>query len=152
MAVWERAGISDVWEDVCRNADAAAGCSEAYTVGPGSYVMLRKPGYLIVDHRASPGIPAGLARRAGYDPLLCSEGKTFEADTQTCSHCKVVVVMNPDRVRARAHCVYCNHYVCDLCAIKMKEPEYRHVPFEKLVNIAKDCEAKGVEFDPKKVL
>jgi hypothetical protein len=114
--------------------------------------MLKKPGYLIVDHRASPGIPEELAVRAGYDPFLCREGKTFEADTQTCSHCKNVVIMNPERIRARGHCVYCNHYICDVCTGAMKDPDYKHVPFEKLVDIAKDCEAKGTAFDPMRIL
>lgn len=114
--------------------------------------MLKKPGYLIVDHRASPGLPEELAQRAGYDPLLCREGRTFEADTQTCSHCKTVVVMNPERVRARAHCWQCNHYICDSCAFKMTLSGYVHVPFAKLVDVAKDCEVRGVEFDPLSVL
>lgn len=115
--------------------------------------VLKKPGYLIVDHRASPGISPELALRAGYDPLMCREGKTFEADTQTCSHCKTAVVMNPERTRARNSCVYCgNHYVCDGCAWEMRQPGYVHVSFEKLVDIAKDCEAKGLEFDPMKIL
>lgn len=114
--------------------------------------MLRKPGYLIIDHRASPGLPEDVAQKAGYDPLFCREGKTFEADTQTCSHCKVVVIMNPERVRTRGHCVKCNHYVCDTCTAAMLHPDYIHTPFEKLVDVAKDCEAKGVAFDPMRVL
>ena len=104
-----------------------------------------------MDHRASPGLPAELALKAGYDPFQCREGKTFEADTQTCSHCKNVVIMNPERERARGHCVYCNHYICDTCAGAMRHPDYVHIPFAKLVDIAKDCEAKGVEFNPKKL-
>src|SRR5437879_3910157 len=111
--------------------------------------MLRKPGYLIIDHRASPGLPEEVAQKAGYDPFLCREGKTFEADTQTCSHCKTVVIMNPERVRSRTKCFKCgNHYVCDFCAADMLRPDYVHTPFEKLVDMAKDCEAKGIVFDP----
>jgi hypothetical protein len=114
--------------------------------------MLRKPGYLLVDHRASPGLPEDVAVRAGYDPFCCREGHTFEADTQTCSHCKAVVVMNQERIRTRGHCVYCNHYVCDICTMRMQQPGYVHVPFEKLVDIAKDCEATGKAFEPMKIL
>lgn len=114
--------------------------------------MLRKPGYLIIDHRASPGLSAEIAQKAGYDPFLCGEGKTFEADTQTCSHCKLVVIMNPERIRTRGHCVYCNHYVCDQCTAAMLHPDYVHTPFAKLVDVAKDCEAKGLVFNPMRVL
>ena len=59
-------------------------------------------GYLIIDHRASPGMP-------GLPPLL-------EAPTYTCRHCQRIVVMNPDRKRERAFCRGCNHRICDPCA------------------------------------
>ena len=61
-------------------------------------------GYLEVDHRATPApLPPGTPRH-------------FEADTYTCSHCQVVVVMNPQRTRERYKCKGCNHHVCDNCA------------------------------------
>jgi len=60
---------------------------------------LRPGGYLEVDDR-----PAG--------------GQHFEADTYTCSHCQVVVILNPSRIRERYKCGGCNHHVCDDCAAK----------------------------------
>lgn len=44
-------------------------------------------------------------------------GKHFEADTYTCTHCQVVVVMNPERKRERYKCRGCNHHICDPCAV-----------------------------------
>ena len=58
-------------------------------------------GYYEVDHRAAP--VAGVPRH-------------FEADTYTCTHCQVVVVMNPERKRERYKCRGCNHHICDDCA------------------------------------
>lgn len=90
-------------------------------------------GYVMVDHRASPGLTPEEARYAGYDPTQCATGKLFEASSLTCSHCKVVVVKNPLRTRERSHCFKCNHYICDMCAFKASHSDYSHTPYEKAV-------------------
>ena len=89
-------------------------------------------GEIMVDHRASPGIPSDIARQIGYDPGLVGEGKLMEQATLTCSHCKCSVVKNPLRVRPRERCEKCDHYVCDLCYSYMQHPDYIHTPYEKL--------------------
>ena len=78
---------------------------------------MRRPthyGYLIVDHRNSPGIPG----EPGMD-----EGQVFEANTQHCSHCNVPVVLNPYRKRDRFRCPKCDWFCCDTCAIAYKVNE-----------------------------
>lgn len=63
-----------------------------------------KEGYLLIDHRASPGnadVP---------------EGQVFESAVLTCSHCQTAVVLRPDRSRERHYCMGCDHYICDVCA------------------------------------
>ncbi len=45
----------------------------------------------------------------------CSGGRLVEQAIATCSHCQRGVVMNPQRVRARAWCPKCDAYVCDWC-------------------------------------
>jgi hypothetical protein len=85
----------------------------------------------MVDHRASPGIPEEYARLNGYDASWTKEGKVFEADTLTCRHCRAIVVKNPDRARERAHCVKCNHYICDACEFKSRQPDYVHLSFDE---------------------
>jgi hypothetical protein len=71
-------------------------------------------GYLLLDHRNSPGVPDSVAVAMG---LPAGAGKQiFEAPTYTCKHCQRVVVMNPDRQRERAFCRGCNHRICDPCA------------------------------------
>lgn len=38
---------------------------------------------------------------------------TREFNTMTCAHCNRVVVLNPERTRARGSCLKCMAYVCD---------------------------------------
>lgn len=74
----------------------------------------RHEGYLLLDHRATAPVPEELTRAAGLPP---SAGRgLFEAPTFTCSHCNSVVIINPDRKRARYHCRGCDHLLCDNCA------------------------------------
>lgn len=63
--------------------------------------MLRVGGYLLIDHRASPGTDA------------VPSGTVFEADTFTCCHCNGVVVKHPLRTRERHMCMKCMHLTCD---------------------------------------
>lgn len=77
-------------------------------------------GYFEIDQRAA-GIPVGTGTAVH-----------FEADTYTCSHCQAVVVMNPERKRARYKCYGCNHHICDNCAAEMASGA-QCVPFAKKV-------------------
>lgn len=95
---------------------------------------MKQMGYLMVDHRASPGLTEQQAIQAGYDPKFSSEGKVYEADTMTCAHCKNVVIKNYFRTRDRPHCHQCDHYICDVCAVKAKT-EDTHMPFSKLIDL-----------------
>ena len=67
---------------------------------------MKHEGRIFVDHRASPGIPGS---------ALFGEGKVYEAATLSCNHCRVSVVMNLDRIRARFTCPKCDLYCCDAC-------------------------------------
>ena len=79
-------------------------------------------GYVMIDHRDSPGLTADQAAAAGRASIAphVGAGQFFESATITCSHCQRVVVMNPDRVRQRAWCIHCDHYICDACGADMK--------------------------------
>lgn len=110
--------------------------------------MKQREGYLLIDHRASPGIPAEMALKLGMDPTQVGEGKLLEAATLTCAHCKSTVLKRHERTRERGSCPKCSFkYVCDGCAIEMRLPGYSHTPFEKKVDEHKDREAKGVNLD-----
>ncbi len=106
-----------------------------------------REGYLMIDHRASPGLDSDTARFLGLDPTLAGEGKLLEAATLTCSHCKAVVVKNPLRTRERASCSKCNwHYICDFCAAEAAKADYSHLPFEALVDLEQNFKnQKGLQ-------
>lgn len=99
---------------------------------------MKQMGYLMVDHRASPGLPEDVARLAGYDPKQCGEGQLYEVDTLCCSHCNACVVPNVMRTRPRAKCMECDnaqgHYICDGCDFIRNQPGYVHAPFKKFID------------------
>ncbi len=95
---------------------------------------MAKEGYLTVDHRASPGIPADAARKMGLDPSLVGEGKLYEAATKKCAHCPSVFIMNPLRTRERAYCMQCGGaYICDSCNLARSMPDYVHHSAQEIV-------------------
>ncbi len=95
----------------------------------------RDHGYLMVDHRASPGIPEWMAKMAGYQPEMAKEGKVFEVKTLCCAHCKTHVIPHPERTE-RASCQKCGgHYICDVCEFYSRQPDYVHTPFEKKMDL-----------------
>src|SRR3990167_3321016 len=64
-------------------------------------------GYFQIDHRYSPGTTA------------VPEGAMFESAAYTCSHCNYVVIIHPERTRARAYCTQCDRYICDACGFQL---------------------------------
>lgn len=77
-------------------------------------------GEILIDHRASPGLPAEFAVEMGVDPALLAAGQVLEAPIFNCSHCQCAVIINPDRSRERAVCLKCGgKYICDECAAVM---------------------------------
>jgi len=88
--------------------------------------LKRREGYLLIDHRFSPGVPEDIARKAGFDPKLMREGKYLETATIHCAHCLGSVVKNPMRIRERAYCAKCDSYICDYCDAARAAPDYVH--------------------------
>lgn len=56
--------------------------------------LQRQEGYLLIDERAAGGLK-------------------YESATATCCHCQSIVILNPQRTRARGFCSKCNGYTCD---------------------------------------
>lgn len=92
---------------------------------------MKNEGYLLIDHRASPGMPADFYRKLGMDAPAVGEGKMLESHTLTCKHCNTPVILNPERVRARGHCRKCDGYICDPC-VALRDC----TPFSKILDQA----------------
>jgi hypothetical protein len=99
-------------------------------------------GFLEIDHRDSPGLSAAdVAHMPNALPVAA--GQHLERDVKQCSHCQRMVVLEPNRVRARAYCGKCDHYICDSCeAIRVKTGEC--VPFLKRLDQAATIAEKFV--------
>jgi hypothetical protein len=80
---------------------------------------MQKTGYLLIDHRESPGLNPEEAHKSGLDGMPVGKGQVFEADVVLCNHCQAGVILNPLRTRDRHHCPKCNRYICDLCGAAM---------------------------------
>lgn len=102
----------------------------------------RQGGYLMIDHRNSPGIPEDLGRQWAAQGAPVKLGSSMlEADTYTCSHCQYVVITNPKRTRPREVCRKCMAVVCDRasCVLNCQ-------PFEALVE--KVASGHTLQVDP----
>jgi len=114
---------------------------------------MSKEGELFVDHRASPGLPPGVARQMGYEPSQVGEGKLFEAATIMCLHCNRVIIKNPLRERERAFCMQCGGaYICDLCDDERRKADYVHMPFKKIVDLVATGKATVVSLGGRPLL
>lgn len=98
-------------------------------------------GYLQIDHRDSPGLSAeDVARMPGA--LVAPAGTLLERDVKQCSHCQRAVVLNPDRVRQRAVCPKCHHYICDTCDVARVASGGQCVPFLAVLDRAAEITEK----------
>jgi len=94
-------------------------------------------GVLIVDHRNSPGLsPADVAHVPGQ--VAVPGGALFERDMLCCSHCQRTVLLNPERVRARAVCPKCYAYLCDGCEAVRVATGGDCVPFDAVIDRASE--------------
>ena len=100
----------------------------------------RHAGYLLIDHRESPGVPAEMiqaAAKAGKQVFDSGRG-LHEADVFICSHCNAGVVPNPKRTVELDWCGKCDHYICRTCAaIKASTGECK--PFKRLLDELQDA-------------
>jgi len=92
-------------------------------------------GYLQIDHTNSPGLTeADVAGVPGA--IAVPGGSMLERDVQQCSHCQRGVVLNPGRVRDRAVCPKCHHYLCDSCEAARVASGGACVPFKQVLDRA----------------
>jgi hypothetical protein len=78
----------------------------------------RREGYLLIDNSSGPGVSEEqlLKLPRKYPVLAVPEGKKFETNLLTCSHCHRQMFRNPLRTRDRGSCGgICRGYLCDWC-------------------------------------
>jgi hypothetical protein len=110
--------------------------------------LKRHEGWLMIDHRASPGIPPDVAVKLGFLPEEVEEGALFEGATITCKHCATAYTKNPRRIRPRGYCKACDHYVCDECDGLMQKADYVHRCREETLDSVMNSAHRGQVFDP----
>lgn len=89
----------------------------------------RRHGYLMIDHRASPGTAE------------VPEGTMREVDYACCAHCGGYTMLNPDRKRPRGHCRKCDAYVCDEAACQLRSA-MEHVPYKQIIDRAYEAQQR----------
>lgn len=104
--------------------------------------LRRHEGYLLIDHRDSPGVTAELVRQSGKDAPIVGN-VLYECATFTCSHCQGVVFMNPSRTRARGYCRKCDHHICDRCTTVLAQTR-ECVPFKKILDDAQEAAERSI--------
>lgn len=107
---------------------------------------MKTEGYLMIDHRFSPGIPEQTALAMGLDPKLVGAGKVMEGATHTCTHCRGTVLRNPKRVRERYTCQQCGGgFICDGCKAETLAANYTHLNYDERVNKTRELADKGID-------
>lgn len=105
--------------------------------------MSKHENYLMIDHRASPGMPEDVLRKAGIDMPIVGEGQFGEFKVLHCVHCQHEPIVNPNRKRERASCHKCGGaYICDACEWQSRQPGYIHTPFVKLADDLRENAAR----------
>lgn len=80
-------------------------------------------GYLIIDHRDSPGInPEDVPERLRNITPIVGKNQVYETDVQHCTHCQRAVVLFKVSVGKYEPdiCHYCHHYICRSCAKQLR--------------------------------
>ena len=99
-------------------------------------------GYLIIDHRNSPGIPEAMAPQVAALGGIPVPGNTaVEVDTWTCAHCHAIVLKRPERTREREVCRKCMKVVCDNHNLWCE-------PFEQLADAIQDGKFHALPTSP----
>ena len=96
-------------------------------------------GYLVIDHRNSPGVPQSVVGHTGKVSPAVPGGQLYESATVTCAHCQAIVILNPKRTRPRNYCAKCDDYVCDN-PICVKECS----PFARVIERTIERAIKGI--------
>ncbi len=114
---------------------------------------MKREGYLLIDHSASPGLTEQEAVAFNWKPSEVGAGRRLEQAIIVCVHCRKMTIKNPLRVRERATCAKCGHgYLCDGCWLESRLPDYDHLPFEKKADVMQEYALRGFILDTPQAL
>lgn len=77
-------------------------------------------GYVLIDHRNSPGITPEFLAANRIDAPAVGAGQVFESALSVCHGCGAQIILNPNRSRPREWCMVHDGYLCDSCAVTRK--------------------------------
>lgn len=77
-------------------------------------------GYVLIDHRNSPGISQEFVAANKLDAPAVGAGQVFESAISVCHCCGGDVILNPLRTRDREWCRQHDAYLCDNCSLLRK--------------------------------
>ena len=77
-------------------------------------------GYLLIDHRDSPGISHEFLAKNNLGGPAVGAGKVYETAVWVCHGCQADIILNPKRTRPREWCMEHDSYLCDGCALTRK--------------------------------
>lgn len=89
-------------------------------------------GYVLIDHRNSPGITPEFVRDNRLDAPVVGAGQTFESAMVVCHVCGGDVILNPLRTRDRHWCYAHDAYTCDHCTTAVRA-RGRCVPLKQIM-------------------
>jgi len=112
--------------------------------------LKRHEGYLQIDHRNSPGVPAEVLAQFGLPPAAGMG--LFEAAVLTCSHCQKQLLKSPTRTRERAYCPKCDHYLCDECGARRAASGGECRTFKQVTDEIREAAAKAEPQEPPAII
>lgn len=74
-----------------------------------------REGYLLIDHRNSPGITPEYLMVNHIGGPAVGAGVTYESAVCGCHGCQGDIILNPNRTRERPWCMKHDAYLCDNC-------------------------------------
>ena len=92
-------------------------------------------GYVLIDHRNSPGITREFVEANKLDAPAVGAGQVFECATSTCHVCGGDIILNPLRTRIRHFCYAHDAYRCDNCETAVRA-RGECVPLRKIIDDA----------------
>lgn len=102
-----------------------------------------KAGWLMLDHRESPGLSEAEIRRKGMGLKEGAGRGLHETNVLHCAHCTKGMVVHPLFMIDLPFCALCDAHICDQCKTA-QVVSGRHLPFSKVADLFQEAALKGL--------